>query len=68
MIIRIFSVVFQCTQLATEHVLNISRYDTSVASYGFKVDHTYLSHDAVETLTALTMYWALGSIKLRIKP
>ena len=60
--------VFQCTQLATEHVLNISRYDTSVASYGFKVDHTYLSHDDVELLTALTIYWALGSIKLHIKP
>ena len=38
----------------TEYVVNIS--DTRVASYGFKVDHTYLSHDAVETLIALTIY------------
>ena len=60
--------VFPCTQLATEHVLNSSRYDNSVPSYGFKVDHMYLSHDDVELLTALTIYWALGSIKLHIKP
>ena len=65
---RLLSVVFPCTQLATEHVLKISRYDTSVASYGFKVDHTYLSHDDVELLTAMTIYWALGSIKLHKKP
>ena len=48
----------------TEYVVNIS--DTHVASYGFKVDHTYLSHDAVETLIALTIYWAPGSMKLHI--
>ena len=53
---------------ATEYVVNISRYDTLVALYGFKVDHMYLSHDDVELLTALTIYWALGSIKLHIKP
>ena len=36
----------------TEYVVNIS--DTHVASYGFIVDHTYLSHDAVETCTDST--------------
>ena len=47
-----------------EYVVNIS--DTHVASCGFIVDHTYLSHDAVETLIALTIYWAPRSMKLHI--
>ena len=62
-----FLVHFCAGTLATRCVGNICRYDSIMASHGFKVDHTYLAYDAVESLTALTVCLALWSMKLLMK-